>query len=133
LRAVGSAGVQIDAVVVHPVAATPHDHFVPGPDRCVIVSCVGHVCDTSGCPIVRVRIISAASVEAHPLSYQFASPDDHFTGGPHCSMIVAWRRSVIKTCSSPTISNRIISSPCVQISGVGIKAAPDIHLAAAPD
>jgi hypothetical protein len=46
------AGVQIGAVVVHPVAATPNDHFVPCPHRCVIVSGMEHVCDTRDSPTV---------------------------------------------------------------------------------
>jgi hypothetical protein len=134
LRAVRSAGIQIDAVVVHPIRATPNDHFFPGPHRCVIVSGMGHVCDTRASPTVRVRIISAPSVQAHRRqAADFAAPDDHFTARPHCGMKVARGGGRIKTDSSPSISNRTISSPRVQISGARIDAAPDIYLAAAPD
>jgi len=134
LRAVDSACVQIDAVVVHPVAATPNDHFVPDPHGCVIVSGMGHVCDTRRSPTVRGRIISATSVQTRRrLAPEFAAPDDHLRAGPHCGMIVARGGSVESVCSRPAIAGRIVSSPGIQISGARINAAPDIHLAAAPD
>jgi hypothetical protein len=63
-------------------------------------------------PTIRARIVSTARVKiADGIS---SPPDYHFSSGPHCRMLVAWRGHVTCASSSPTVGCRIVSSARIQ-------------------
>ena len=70
-----------------------------------------HVRASSSRPVVRVRIVSAASVQE---SAVVAAPDDHFASGPHCRVKVSGRRRSMGTRKCPAVRARIVSAPGVQ-------------------
>ena len=57
-----------------------------------------------------------------------SAPDDHFTAGPHCRVIIAGRGRVGRAGGCPTIRAGIVSPAGVSIR----KSAPDDHLIASP-
>jgi hypothetical protein len=59
------------------------------PARRVIASSRRHVGDTGGRPTIRAWIVSAASVGITRRADGDASPDDHLTPRPHCSVSVS--------------------------------------------
>ena len=66
---------------VQVVNSSPNDHFIAGPDCCVILSGRRRVGGAGGCPTVGAGIVSPASVQIAAI---ISAPDDHFTAGPDC-------------------------------------------------
>ena len=67
---------------VEVISSAPDDHFTAGPDCRVKLSGSGRVGGAGGCPTIRARIVSPASVQE--VTAVISTPDDHFTAGPDC-------------------------------------------------
>ena len=113
------------------IMSAPDDHFTAGPDCRVTVSARGRVGRAGGCPTIRAGIVSPASVQIVKLPSEKSAPDDHFTAGPDCRVIVravgalvvlvAVQLSVLGLYLPPVLRGRLIIS------------APDDHFTAGPD
>src|SRR5439155_3743315 len=62
--------------------SAPNDHFTVRPYCGMRLPYFGCIGAASGCPAIRRRVISAASVHLMAVCI-FAAPNDHFTVGPH--------------------------------------------------
>jgi hypothetical protein len=87
------------------------------------ISASGRVGRAGACPTVGTGIISAAGA--------VATPDDHFTVGPHCRVPVAGRGRVGRSGGCPAVRAGIISATGVQRIGT-VTSAPDDHFVASP-
>jgi hypothetical protein len=83
----------------------------------------------SGRPIIGARIVSAAGVQT--VGAIKSTPDDHFTAGPDCRVILSAGGCVGGAGDYPTIRTRIVSPTGVEIVGIAI-ATPDDHFIAGP-
>jgi hypothetical protein len=89
----------------------------------------GRVGGASGCPTIRAGTISAAGVQT--VGAIKSTPDDHFTAGPDCRVILSASGCVGGAGDYPTIRARIVSPTGVEIVGIAI-ATPDDHFTAGP-
>ena len=62
-----------------------------------------------------------------------SAPDDHFTAGPDCRVIVSGSGRVGGAGGCPTVRAGIVSPAGVQRAGAAINSAPDDHFTAGPD
>ena len=76
-----------------------------------------------------VRIVFPACVQVGPLTR--ASPNDHFTAGPHCTVIAPTSGHVGNTSCCPAVNAGIVPSAGIQ-RGI-MSSAPDDHFTAGPD
>ena len=65
-----------------------------------------------GCPTVGAGIVSPAGVETAVII--ISAPDDHFTAGPDCRVILSGSGCVGGAGGCPTVGARIISPAGVQ-------------------
>src|SRR5215510_14797143 len=91
----------------------PDNHLTAGPDCCVRCSCAGRVCRAGACPIVRPKMVSAASVEF--LQSLIPAPHNHLTAGPDCGVEESGSGRVCRAGACPTVRVRIVSSAGVQV------------------
>src|SRR5437667_10026280 len=76
-----------------------------------------------------MRIISAAAIEDSDVVY--ASPDDHFTAGPHCRVDPSGNGRGSGAGGDPRVGNRIVSPARIEISTA--ESTPYNHFTAGPD
>ena len=89
----------------------------------------GSTANARGGPSVCAGIVSPTGVQVIGLTS--TTPDDHFTAGPDCRVVVSCSRRVNSISRRPTVCPGIVSPARVQKSGVN--AAPDDHFTASPD
>jgi hypothetical protein len=128
LHAVSAAGVKIGIASV--ISPAPHDHFLAGPDCCVVVSGIGHVRGAGSCPYVRGRVVSSTGVQRIRVSIK-AAPDNHFVAGPHCRVKGSCIRRVAGAGRYPGVCAGIVS-PAGTVYRVRDNSAPHNHLSASP-
>jgi len=84
----------------------------------------GRIGGAGGCPTIRAGIVSPASVAAAQ-----ATPDDHFTAGPHRRVIVSGTGRVGHAGGCPAIRARIVSPAGVRSWEF---STPNDHFTAGP-
>src|SRR5262249_19232606 len=102
-----------------------------GPDGCVTTSSFRCCVDTGSQPGIGGGIVFPASIRKTKEAL-LATPDDHFTRRPNCSMSVSCRRRVDGTRRQPAIRDRIVSPTLIQHFKVSVVAAPNDHLIVCP-
>jgi hypothetical protein len=134
-RIVPSARIQIGLAIAP--KAPPDNHFRACPDCRVTVSTFGRAVGTGGCPTVRVRIVSATSVEKVVsitiILKKSPAPDNHFSAAPHGGVSNARIRYTIRAGLDPSVGNGIVSTTCVEKTFVRTLAPPNDHFGAAPN
>ena len=99
------------------------------PDCRMPISGSRRVGDASGCPTVRARIVSDATVQILTTGINISSaPNDHFAAGPDCRMVYPGLISVVGWC--PTVGVGIISPAGVSVESDAHLSAPDDHFIA---
>jgi hypothetical protein len=93
------------------------------------ISASGRVGRAGGCPTVGAGVVPPAGVET---AVNNATPDDHFTVGPHCRVRVAGRGRVGRGGGCPAVRAGIISAAGVSTVSTRGFAAPDDHFVASP-
>src|SRR5205823_9181885 len=112
----------------------PDNHLVASPHCPMCFTSCRCVDYTSGCPAIRVRAISASSVQVIVVSVkENPAPDDHASTGPHRGMGLPADRCIGGGGRYPAIRNRIVSAARVHITVDKVKSAPQDHLTARPD
>ena len=92
------------------------------------ISASGRVGRAGGCPTVGAGVVPPAGVET---AVNNATPDDHFTVGPHCRVRVAGRGRVGRGGGCPAVRAGIISAAGVERIGA-IISSPNDHFVASP-
>src|SRR5207247_9697660 len=82
-----------------------------------------------GWPTVRAGRVFPTAVQHRSV---VSTPDDHFTPGPDCRLIVSVGRGVGRVDTCPTIGARVVSPACIKNARV-VSPAPDNHFIAGPD
>src|SRR5438045_921377 len=65
--------------IIGDIPSAPDDHFACCPHRRMLESAIGRIGRAGGCPTVRGRIVSPASIG---IGGAAPAPDDHFTPSP---------------------------------------------------
>ena len=123
LCTVSPAGVQ--SAYVEYIRATPHDHFIAGPDRCLKFSLGGRVYGAGCPPAICDGIVSPTGVRIGAI---ISAPDDHFTIAPDCCVQIPARRRVGGVGSCPTVRVRIISASGVKKDARPTSAGPNVPI-----
>jgi len=114
LRAISPAGVQAVVATIIKIP-TPDDHFSASPDCRVQVSPSGRVGGAGGCPTVRAGIVSPAGVEIGAANAaRITTPDDHFTAGPECRVIVSGSGRAGGAGNCPIVGDGVVLAAGVQ-------------------
>ena len=117
------AGVQ--SAYVEYIRATPDDHFIAGPDRCLKFSLGGRVYGAGCPPAICDGIVSPTGVRIGAI---ISAPDDHFTIAPDCCVQIPARRRVGGVGSCPTVRVRIISASGVKKDARPTSAGPNVPI-----
>ena len=112
--------------------SAPDDHLAAGPN-CRVIDLA-----PSGALVVLVAVQVSVLGSYLPPVFKYwccrhtSAPDDHFTAGPNCRVIVPCLGRVGGAGSCPAISAGIVSPASVE-KVAGVVSAPDDHLAAGPN
>src|SRR5206468_8730924 len=87
--------------------SAPDDHFTAGPDCGVKVPTSGSVRGAGGCPTVSAGVVPAAGIQKAESRATIATPDDHFTSGPHCRVLLSSNGRIAGACGCPRVRARI--------------------------
>src|SRR4029079_16176587 len=120
------------------VISAPVNHLTAGPNCRVVYSRTWRIGGAGGCPTVRGRVVSPASikvvittiVEIRP------APDDHLSAGPNCRVACSRIGGIRGAGVCPGIGAGIVSPASVsevKATKIAIRPAPDDHLSAGPN
>jgi hypothetical protein len=96
----------------------------------MVKSGFGPICDASGCPSVRARIVFPA-IKKNLAVTILSTPDDHFVAGPDCRMRFSGLERRAGSC--PTVAIGIVSPASVSVEKEVRSASPYDHFSAGPD
>ena len=114
--------------------SAPDDHLTADPNcRVLQLSSARRISGAGGCPGVRARIVSPASVKIRGGARSQSAPDDHFTAGPHCRVEEARASGALVALVAVQVFVLGLYLPTSVKNAAVAKAAPDDHLTAGPN